>query len=78
MMASTFVGLRGQLPSEISLPPSVAIPFGTFEEILQLTGNQETANQVELAIHDLPTAKAEAELRSLRETIMGVKLRLVS
>lgn len=52
--------LRGQLPDDIAVPASVALPFGTFEKVLKDDVNKEAAAAV---------AKAQKALvRLLRNT----------
>lgn len=65
-------GLRGQLPDEIHLPPSVTIPFSSFEEALKQPDNKDLAKELEAAIKNIPTTNAEDKLSGVRELVMKV------
>ena len=67
-------GLRGKLPKEIALPPSVTIPFGSFEEALGSKANAEIRKQLDSLMSDIPTHEAETVLKQCRELAMQVGL----
>ena len=66
-------GLRGKLPEEIRLPPSVTIPFSSFEEALKQPDNRDLAEQLDDAIKNIPASKAEEKLSEVRKLAMKVK-----
>ena len=66
-------GLRGKLSSYINLPPSVTVPFGSFEEALKQGPNKEIAKKLEVAIKDIPTTGAEEKLQIVRDIVMEVQ-----
>ena len=45
--------LRGRVSDLIKLPPSVAMPFGTFDAILDIPENAKTKEQLTLLVSDL-------------------------
>ena len=71
-MSCCAAGLRGKLPSHINLPPSVTVPFGSFEEALKQGPNKELAKKLEVAIKDIPTTGAEEKLQVVRDIVMEV------
>ena len=77
MLAWT-AGLRGKLPSAINLPPSVTVPFGTFEEIMGMSENASLLQELDAAVKDIPEERAEEALSRCREVVMQVShLRLL-
>lgn len=66
-------GLRGKLPSNVTMPSSIAFPFGTFERVLSNSANSAIAKAVAAAEKELAATAAgtgiPAALRVLRETI---------
>ena len=70
-------GLRGKLPKEIALPPSVTIPFGSFEEALGSKANLQIREQLEELMSDIPSHEAETVLKQCRELAMKVGLMLI-
>lgn len=67
-------GLRGQLPDDIQLPPSVTIPFSSFEQLLKDPQNKGIAKELEAAIREIPTTSADKKLAAVRELVMKVLL----
>lgn len=67
-------GLRGQLPEQIHLPPSVTIPFSSFEEALKESDNKDLAKELEAAIKNIPTSSAEEKLSEVRKLVMKVRV----
>ena len=65
-------GLRGKLPEDIRLPPSVTIPFASFEQALKQRENKEVARRLEAAIKKIPTTNAEEKLEEVRQICMEV------
>lgn len=64
--------MRGKLPEEIALPPSVTTPFGSFEEALGDTANADIWEQLDSLMSDIPTHEAETVLKQCRELAMQV------
>lgn len=68
--------LRSQLPENIHLPRSVALPFGSFERALSEKVNQDTAATVRDLVKALDKAGSEGvpgELRKLREAVLKLQ-----
>lgn len=68
--------LRNQLPEGISLPKSIALPFGSFERVLLEKNNQAVANQVRDLLKNLEKAKPEGipqELQQLRKVVLSLQ-----
>ena len=65
-------GLRGKLPKDIQLPPSVTIPFASFEQALKQRENKDVARRLEAAIKKIPTTNAEEKLEEVRQICMEV------
>ncbi len=65
-------GMRGKLPEVIKLPPSVTVPFGSFEEALKQKENGDVAKRLEAAVKDIPTSHAEEQLVKCRDIVMEV------
>ena len=63
--------LRGQLPEWIHLPPSVALPFGVFEQVLGLKLNKEVAARYADLVRQAEDGAAET-LAALREAVLAV------
>jgi len=63
--------LRGKLPGWINLPPSVALPFGVFEEVLGLDTNQNIAKSYQQLLQQTEGGDA-AELAALREGVLSL------
>lgn len=52
-----FSGLKtGGLPDWIGLPPSVALPFGTFEEVLEHRANRRVKNELRQCMRQIDTS----------------------
>jgi len=62
--------MQGKLPVWIKLPASVALPFGTFEEVLKDPVNQESCQAIE-ALLQKPAGQQEGS--SVRAAIMKLK-----
>ena len=76
--AGWVAGLRGKLPQAINLPPSVTVPFGTFEEIMEMSENAELLKELDSAVKNIPEEHAEEALSKCREIVMRVShLRLL-
>lgn len=65
-------GLRGRLPDDIKLPPSVTVPFSSFEEALKTSANKDIARRLDKAIKDIPATHAENQLATVRDIVMEV------
>ncbi len=65
-------GLRGKLPKDIRLPPSITIPFASFEQALKQRENKDVARRLEATIKKIPTTNAEEKLEEVREICMEV------
>ena len=63
--------LRGKLPDWINLPPSVALPFGVFEEVLGLDPNQNVAKRYQQLVQQAEGGDAET-LAALREAVLSL------
>lgn len=56
------------------MPPSVTIPFGSFEEALGSKANAEISKQLDSLMSDIPTHEAETVLKQCRDLAMQVGL----
>ncbi len=65
-------GMRGKLPDVVKLPPSVTVPFSSFEEALKQSENKDMAKRLEAAVKSIPQTKAEEKLRECRDIVMEV------
>ncbi len=65
-------GLRGKLPGDINLPPSVTVPFGSFEETLKQKENADLVKRLDAAIAAIPPTNAEPQLQICRDICMEV------
>lgn len=63
--------LRGQLPSWINLPPSVAVPFGSFEALLDHPTNREVKTKLDALYKQVETDLSKLE--ACREVILGLQ-----
>lgn len=70
--------MRGKLPDVIKLPPSVTVPFGSFEEALKAKENSDVSKRLEAAIKDIPSSHAEEKLSKCRDIVMEVLHLLLS
>ena len=63
--------LRKQLSSTVALPTSVALPFGTFERVLEDAANTRAAAEATRLLKALEKSKegVPAELAQLRQTV---------
>jgi alpha-glucan,water dikinase len=62
-------GLRGRLPDWISLPASIALPFGAFEKVLADAGNREVRREYEALLKSAEKNPAEV-LARVREAVL--------
>lgn len=67
-------GMRGKLPDVVKLPPSVTVPFSSFEEALKQPENKDMAQRLEAALKAIPSTSAEEKLRECRDIVMEVRL----
>ncbi len=65
--------LMGKLPDWISLPASMAIPFGVFEKTLALEENREIERRYRQLEEGLDGDDYEKALEGLRDTVSGLK-----
>lgn len=56
----------------IKLPPSVTVPFGSFEEALKQRENNDVRKRLEAAVKDIPDSAAESQLAKCRDIVMEV------
>lgn len=70
--------MRGKLPNVIKLPPSVTVPFGSFEEALKAKENSDVSKRLEAAVKDIPSSHAEEKLSKCRDIVMEVLHLLLS
>lgn len=74
--SKNLASLRRQLPDDISLPSSVALPFGSFERALSEKINQNAAATVRELSKALDKAGADGiptELAGLRKAVLGLE-----
>lgn len=64
--------MRGKLPDVVKLPPSVTVPFSSFEEALKQSENKDMAKRLEAAVKNIPQTNAEEKLRECRDIVMEV------
>ena len=69
-------GMRGKLPDVVKLPPSVTVPFSSFEEALKQPENKDMAQRLEAAVKAIPSTSAEEKLRECRDIVMEVRLHM--
>lgn len=62
-------GLRGKLPAWVNLPTSVALPFGSFDKVLEDPLNKEVAVEVNALSKEL-TAGDFSKLPAIREAVL--------
>ena len=62
--------MRGKLPDVVKLPPSVTVPFSSFEEALKQKDNKPVAKLLEAAVKAIPQTNAEEKLRECRDIVM--------
>ena len=65
--------MRGKLPDVVKLPPSVTVPFSSFEEALKQKENKAMAKRLEAAVKAIPQTNAEEELRECRDIVMEAR-----
>lgn len=63
-------GLRGKLPDTIKLPPSITVPFGAFEEVLNAAENRDVKQRLEQAVKNIPESHAEEALQQCHSIAM--------
>ena len=61
--------LQGKLPSWVGLPASVAMPFGTFEQVLGDSSNAEVRAELE----QLAGEAAQGKLAALRRAVLRLR-----
>lgn len=61
--------LRGKLPDWVHQPPSMALPFGSFEKVLASPVNREAARQYEELVSQAKKDGAPEKLGELRERV---------
>ena len=71
--SKNLANLRGKLPSWISLPGSIALPFGAFEAALSSPENVDTESQLKRAIKDVNNGDVKA-LATCRDIIMKMEI----
>ena len=64
--------MRGKLPVVVKPPPSVTVPFSSFEEALKEHENKDMAKRLEAAVKSIPQTNAEEKLRECRDIVMEV------
>jgi alpha-glucan,water dikinase len=67
--------LRGKLGESTSLPPSLALPFGVFERVLEQPANREQAaryQRLEASLERAQTGQLGATLSELKEVIASL------
>ncbi|GAB4820070.1 hypothetical protein N2152v2_007116 [Parachlorella kessleri] len=64
--------LRGKLPDWISLPASVTVPLGAFEEVLKQGANRDLQRQLEEVVRGVTPANAHEKLKVARDLVMEV------
>ena len=65
--------MRGKLPEVVKLPPSVTVPFSSFEEALKQKDNKAMAKRLEAAVKAIPETNAEEKLRQCRDIVMEAR-----
>ena len=65
--------MRGKLPDVVKLPPSVTVPFSSFEEALKQKENKAMAKRLEAAVKAIPETNAEEKLRVCRDIVMEAR-----
>lgn len=68
--------MRQQLAEEVSVPGSIALPFGTFERVLSDGINYSTAGNISSLIGALENAKegqVPKELKELRQEVLKLQ-----
>jgi alpha-glucan,water dikinase len=65
--SKNLANLRGKLPEWIRLPPSVALPFGCFEAVLEDSENKEIAKELKNAINEVIKNEDMSGLAKCRE-----------
>ncbi|KMS97340.1 hypothetical protein BVRB_6g155850 isoform B [Beta vulgaris subsp. vulgaris] len=63
--------LRGRVPSWVGIPPSVALPFGAFEEVLANGPNKEVSDKLKILKKELEGGDIGA-LGKIRTTVLGL------
>lgn len=72
--SKNLANLRGKLPEWIRLPPSVAIPFGTFEAVLKDRDNQEIAKELQAVVKKVIDEKEINLLPKCRELVHSLHI----
>lgn len=71
--SKNLASLRGKLPEQINLPPSVTLPFGTFETVLDHPDNKGVKGDLELLLEKVSRAPIET-LAACRSTALRVSI----
>lgn len=71
--SKNIAGLRGKLPDTIKLPPSITVPFGAFEEVLNAAENRDVKQRLEQAVKNIPESHAEEALQQCHSIAMEVQ-----
>ena len=71
--SKNLASLRGKLPEWISLPSSIALPFGSFEAAISSSINADIASQLQKSVKDARNGDTKA-LSTCRELIMGMEI----
>jgi alpha-glucan,water dikinase len=64
--------LADQLPSWISVPPSVTVPFGVFERVMKAEPNQETADSYARLLAQVD-AESQDGLEQLKKVVLSLQ-----
>jgi len=71
--SKNLAGLRGKLPEWVNLPPSVTLPFGSFETALDHPDNKTVKRDLELLLKKVSDTPLET-LAACRSTAMRVSI----
>jgi len=72
--SKNLANLRGKLPEWIRLPPSVALPFGCFEAVLEHSENKEIAKELKSAINHVEKNGDMSGLAKCREITESIHI----
>ncbi|KAK3256570.1 Alpha-glucan water dikinase 1, chloroplastic [Cymbomonas tetramitiformis] len=71
--SKNLAGLRGKLPSAVELPPSMSLPFGTFEAVLAASENLQVARQLAATYDQLDEAHPGQKLEECRALVLQLQ-----
>eukprot|EP01025_Chloroclados_australasicus_P029393 TRINITY_DN2937_c0_g1_i13.p1 TRINITY_DN2937_c0_g1~~TRINITY_DN2937_c0_g1_i13.p1 ORF type:complete len:933 (-),score=168.34 TRINITY_DN2937_c0_g1_i13:30-2582(-) len=71
--SKNLAALRGQIPDWINLPPSVTLPFGTYEEVLAQDNNKNVAKELKQALKEVSKGPSQY-LPKCRELVMQLNM----